>query len=188
MLEIDTLETNAGLIMEQCAQYDKEKSITKVEHITNAVFYCIKVVVDDKVLYAVKKSDLDWKTKKRINVSSVVFENYRLDIDNKDRFTIHNTIDFYVFGDKTFVRSKGNFESIMQYKGTYIRCFEDLKKNPDFCSIFSDMKALDDYIGDNKIQLRRISSIVDKGHYNNPSFMDNLRALHKKYKLKGLSL
>jgi hypothetical protein len=45
-----------------------------------------------------------------------------------------------------------------------------------FSGLFTDLQPLVDYVGSNKIQLRRASAIRQKANYKNAQFMQRLRA------------
>ena len=71
----------------------------------------------------------------------------------------------------------------MNYKAAHIQNFNQLREEDKFSAIFTDLAPLVNYVGENKIQLRRISAIQQKGHYKNPKFMDSLRAHCAVFKL-----
>ena len=81
------------------------------------------------------------------------------------------------------VLDKAKFESVLNYKQAYKEDLEGLLKEPEFKAVFGETGALESYVGENKIQLRRASAIRQKGHYKNPGFMANLRARHGEYDL-----
>ncbi len=45
----------------------------------------------------------------------------------------------------------------------------------EFSRIFSNVATITEFVGTNKIQLRRAIAIREKGHFRNPAFMENLR-------------
>ena len=49
--------------------------------------------------------------------------------------------------------------------------------------MFAATDALESYVGDNKMQLRRASAIRQRGHYKDPAFMSNLRKRHEEFLL-----
>ena len=58
-----------------------------------------------------------------------------------------------------------------------------MNRNSQQC--FSDLQVLRDFVGENKMQLRRASAIRQKGHYKDQNFMQNLRDRHAQF---GLAL
>lgn len=175
-LTISTLETHAGLIVDQAAANVQTKKITKVKDLQNAAFYATKLVSGDKVLYGVKKADFSWRTSKSI---SVFFSDNTLDLSKEISFDIAPSIDFFILKDSIVISQKAHFESVLNYKLAHIDDFDALRKEPDFQAIFSSLDELLKYVGENKMQLRRASAIRQKGHYRNPDFMVRLRTHHK---------
>ena len=49
--------------------------------------------------------------------------------------------------------------------------------------MIAETDALESYVGDSKIQLRRVAAIRQKGHYKAPNFMSNLRRRHQEFQL-----
>jgi hypothetical protein len=47
----------------------------------------------------------------------------------------------------------------------------EAKRQPDFAAVFSDLAPLIQHVGVNKIRLRRMSAVRQKGHYRDGEFM-----------------
>ena len=73
-LRISVDETHAGYILEECAAEIQEKKSSKLRHIQNSTFYVAKYSWEDSVLYAVRKTDASWKTKRALNFQTVLFQ------------------------------------------------------------------------------------------------------------------
>ena len=58
-----------------------------------------------------------------------------------------------------------------------------LQAEPSFAGAFTNMAPLVAYVGNNKIQLRRLSAIRQKRHFENAAFMAALRANAQQYNL-----
>jgi hypothetical protein len=54
---------------------------------------------------------------------------------------------------------------------------------PAFVHAFVDIGPLVAFVGENKLNLRRLSAIRQKGHYRDPEFMARLRELHQEFDL-----
>ena len=183
VLTIPHIETHAGLLIEAVAEQNDDKKIENVKHLRNAEFYLMKFVSGDSILLAIKKTDSGWKTRRAVNVRSVIFADHQLDVDNRPHFEISTQVDFFVYGKTIFSLEKSKFESVLRYKQAHREDFETLQADEDFSGIFADMGPLVDYIGENKIQLRRASAIKQKGHYKDEQFMVRLRELGPAYRL-----
>jgi Kiwa protein KwaB-like len=183
VLSISTLETHAGLILEAAAEELEAKKVTETKHLKNSEFYVMKFSVDDTIVLAVKKADPGWRTKKASNARNLFFADQQLAIDTRPHFEIAKAVDFFVFGENILCINKGKFESVLRYKQAHKDDFSSLQVEPEFASVFSEVGPLIEYIGENKIQLRRASAIKQKGHYKDNEFMDRLRARQTEYKL-----
>lgn len=182
-LTITRIETHAGLLVAEAADQTTKKKVTKVRHIENVPFYAIKMVADGKVLFAIKRTDSSWKTRVSKSVINVVFDNFELKVASAPEFNIAKRVDFFVVDDAILISNKGNFESVLSYKQAHEDDFKALQEEPAFSGVFTSLEALLEYVGTNKIQLRRACAIRQKGHYKNETFMANLRANAQKYKL-----
>lgn len=74
---------------------------------------------------------------------------------------------------------------MLSYKEAHKEDFAELQKETQFLAAFSDIGALAAYVGENKMQLRRVSAIRQKGYYKDPLFMTRLRGRYKEF---GLNL
>lgn len=182
-LTISTIETHVGLVIDQAMDEIESKKVNKIKHLENTEFYALKFVAGRRAVYAVKKVDGSWKTKKALNAISVFFDDDQLDLSTDRSFILSKSIDFFIIDDVVMITNKLNFESVLSYKQAYKEEFISFQEEPDFVTLFSDMTHIISYVGDNKIHLRRVLAIKQKGHYKNPIFMDNLRTLHGRYGL-----
>jgi hypothetical protein len=183
-LSITTLETHAGLIVDQVGAEIGAKKVVKLKDIQNTDFYAIKLVAGDEVMHAVRKADSSWRAKKAFKAISVLFVDNQFDLNASPNFSISKYIDFFILGEDVLISEKGNFESILNFKNAHKDDFVALQAEEEFTAVFSDVEALLTYVGENKIQLRRTSAIRQKGHYKNPDFMKNLKEHHAKYGLQ----
>lgn len=76
---------------------------------------------------------------------------------------------------KILISGKSNFESVLSYKQAHLEDFTELTQQVDFSHIFSNVAPVVEYVGKNKIRLRRALAIHQKGHYKDPVFMGHLR-------------
>jgi hypothetical protein len=181
-LSIGTLETHAGLIIDQAGGDIPSRKVRKLKEIENTAFYAIKLVSGDRILYGVKKADFSWRTSKGI---TVLFSDNILDLAKIPSFDISPRVDFFILDNSIIISQKANFESILHYKEAHKDDFMALQTEPAFAAVFSSLDSLSLYVGENKIQLRRASAIRQKAHYKDPSFMQRLQSRYKEF---GLNL
>jgi hypothetical protein len=176
-------ETNAGLLVEVSASETETKRVQNPERMRNATFYLIKMIHNDTILYAVRRTTTGWQTKRALSARSIFFADNKLDIDNRPHFDLEKTIDFFIFGEELLILHKRNFESTLRYKAAHANDFAELQAEAEFASVFVDLTPLVQHVGVNKIQLRRMSAVRQKAHYRNKEFMGRLRQHHAKYGL-----
>ncbi|WP_307987089.1 Kiwa anti-phage protein KwaB-like domain-containing protein [uncultured Pseudomonas sp.] len=175
VLSIPVDETHAARLIQECVARD-EKKIKKIKEIQNAQFYVIRFTFNDQQsLYAVKSTDDSWKLRKLSGAYRAAFKDNALDLDDTPTFNISKHIDFFIFNNDVIAKSKQKTESILNYKEAHREDFTELKLEPKFSSLFSNMDAINNYVGDNKMQLRRASAIRQKAHYNNDVYIQNIR-------------
>jgi hypothetical protein len=182
-LAIEMEKTHAGLVISEATAQTPQKRVKRVEEIRNSIFYVVKFELDDTAIYAVKKVSSSWRTKKSKGIISVIYTDQTLTLDESPAFEISKTIDFFIVGDKVLIINKENFESALSYKQAHEEAFAVLQEEPEFSAIFSDLTPIRDFVGNNKIQLRRALAIGDRGHYKTLAFMSNLRTHSEKYRL-----
>ncbi len=183
VLTIEVRETLADRILVASSEEDQRAKIENVKHINNAAFYVAKFVMGDNVVYGIKRPDTSWKTRKNLNLTSVIFSDASLDVNSSPAFNIASNFDFLIFDDCIYIKSKGVFEMLLHYKAAHEDDFGELCREQEFSDVFTDLAAIEAYVGDNKMQLRRASAIRQKGHYKDANFLSNLRDRHEDYGL-----
>lgn len=178
VLRIDKLETHADLIIDATANEIPARKVRNLKHVQNTKFYVIKLVTGDEAIYAVRQTDSSWQSKKARNAISVYFADEQLGLDNDPSFTLSKYVDFFIAGSDVIISHKGHFESVLSYRAAHANDFVELQAEQAFAALFTDIAPLVDYIGTNKIQLRRACAIRQKGHYLNADFMAKLREHH----------
>lgn len=182
-LAIDALLTNAGLVIQEAAAEVPARRVKEMPQIQNTVFYVIKLTKSGTTLFAIRKTEGSWQTKRRKDAIYAFFTNNQLGLDDKPSFRISKDVDFFVVDDQILILHKGRFESILAYRQAHIEDFELLQKDQVFKSLFSTLNPLVTFVGTNKIHLRRACAIHEKAHYKNAAFMARLRGDHTKYQL-----
>lgn len=182
-LSISTVETHAGLVIAAAADQLPKFRVTKLKQLENAGFYVTKLVSSGQVLYAFRKADLSWRSKKRLRTIDTLFDDQTLALEPRPAFSLSQKIDFIVLGDEILILNKGNFESVLSYRQAHADEFIMLQGEPEFSGIFTDLAPLVAFVGANKIQLRRACVIRSKGHYRDAHFIGRLRTHHAQYHL-----
>jgi hypothetical protein len=177
-LTLPTDETYAPLIVAAVANETPARKVKALRHLANSKFYAIKLVSPEGTLLAIRKTDNTWSSKKTAGLIKMVYSDDELDVDNDPTFTVQPFFDFYILDDRIFILSKPRFESVLLYKAGHTGAFQTLIGEPEFTAIFSDVAPINDFVGANKIRLRRAIAIQQKGHYRDQNFMANLRQHH----------
>ncbi|WP_449396292.1 Kiwa anti-phage protein KwaB-like domain-containing protein [Devosia riboflavina] len=173
-LTIGADETLADLVVQNCGSETQARKADKLRDINNADFYVIKLVVGDKVLHAVRRTETGWKARKAAQFLNVIWSDEKLDLEEDRAFQISRNVDFIVFDGQVLISNKNNFESVLNFREAHIQDFSQLRLEQDFKNIFSNDALLSEYVGTNKTHLRRIATIRQKGHYKDPIFMSSL--------------
>lgn len=176
VLTLGADETHIALVEGQAANPTEQLKVRQLRQIADADFYMLRFATEDGVLLAVRKTNATWSTRRSSNILRVVFEDEELDVDERPAFSLEPRFDFFVLGGDLFVSNKGRFESVLAYRAGHVEAFQELVDEPDFLGIFSDVAALTEFVGTNKIHLRRAIAIREKAHFRNAEFMENLRA------------
>lgn len=183
VLHIDSLVTHAGLVTAQMGAELPAKKVANLKQVRNTDFYVVKLVSGDSVLYAVRKADASWQSKKAVDYLSVLFADDRLTLQESPSFSVSRHVDFFVLGENVLISHKGAFESVLNYKQAHADDFLVLQAEDEFSSLFSTIAPLVAFVGNNKLHLRRACAIREKAHYKNGAFMDRLRQNHQQFGL-----
>jgi hypothetical protein len=177
-LQIDALETHANAITAEAADPLPGRKVTKLKEVQNTKFYVVKLVKDDQVLHAVRKTDVSWQSRKARNYLSVFFADDQLGLNDNPGFNISLDIDFFILGDDVIITNKPAFESVLNYKEAHTEDFLSLQAEAEFASLFSTVEPLVTFVAANKLHLRRACAIRQKGHYRDAGFMSRLQQFH----------
>ena len=180
-LQIAKDETFADLVIGAAGAETENKRVQKTEQLRNATFYLIKMVNNNAILHAVRRTSAGWKTKRAMSARTIIFDEHQLDLDDRPRFDLEKNIDFFVFDGDLLILHKGHFESVLRYKQAHASDFLSLQKEADFAGIFVELAPLVQHVGNHKIHLRRMSAVRQKGYYRDTEFMNRLRQQHAEY-------
>lgn len=108
-----------------------------------------------------------------------------IDLVDDNNFKIEKDFDFFCFRGEIFIKNKSNFESVLNYREAFEADFSELRQDPEFITKFSELDALVNHVGTNRMHLRRMSAIRQKGFYADEAFM---QLLHENYREYGLEI
>lgn len=161
----------------------QQRKVRNLGHVQNTEFYVIRLTSGPNVLHAVRKTDASWRSSRRGNYIDVLFRDEGLDLDESLQFSLSKYVDFFILDDQILIKEKAKFESIVSYRQAHESDFIELQAEPLFSGLFTNLAPLVAFVGMNKIQLRRVCAIRQKGHYQDQAFMDRLRQHHAQYQL-----
>ncbi|MCE9569953.1 MAG: DUF4868 domain-containing protein [Rhodocyclales bacterium] len=154
----------------------EEHQAIGAKQLNNAAGYVVRArMPDGAILYGVKKTAQNWKTKRSRTLLNLVFREQELDIERNPAFTLERTFDFFVLSDNVLTPNKLAFESLLSYKDSYKSAFKTLQMEPQFVALFTTMQPICDYVGSNSIQLRRMAVIQSKALYQDQAYLTRLR-------------
>lgn len=156
-----------------------EHQVVHAEDLLGSAAYLVRMEHQANTLYCVCRLSGDWTTKERRTRVKVVFTRTELDLAQDDVFAISKHFDFFVLNDDILVVNPKNFESLLEYKTTYINSFAELRADIGFQSAFADVSALETFVGTNTTHLRRMAVVQERGFYNNPAYMQRLLVVNQ---------
>jgi hypothetical protein len=178
-LHLGADETLFPMIEALVNQPPDEHLIENAEDLLGSAAYLVRMEHQGNTLHCVCRLAGDWTTKERRTRKNVIFRRSELDLAQDDVFTISKHFDFFVLNQDVLVVTQKNFESLLEYKTTYINSFAELKADRGFQSAFADMAALETFVGINTTHLRRMAVVQERGFYNNPAYMQRLVAVNE---------
>lgn len=172
-----SLEESDGLIalLQAVDVPEAENTDAQLKQLRGAVGYLVKFQAGEQTVYAVRKTAPTWKPAVRNKLINAIFVNGELSAIPDESFTFDSYFDFYCLNETIFVASKRAYESTVADKKAYKISFDDLTVDPEFLSVFSDVEPLKRYVGQNSMQLRRMTVIQQKALYRAPGFSDRVK-------------
>lgn len=167
-----SLEESEGLIalLQLVDAPEAENTDARLKQLKGAIGYLVKFQSGDRTVYAVRKTAPTWKPTVRNKMINAIFVNGELSAVPDESFTFDAYFDFYCLNETIFVASKRAYESMVSDKKAYKRSFDELTVDPQFLAVFSDVAPLRQHVGQNAIQLRRMTVIQQKALYTIPGF------------------
>lgn len=156
-----------------------EHLIDRAEELLGSAGYLIRLEHQENLLYCVCRLTGDWATRERRTHRNIIFRRSELDLAQDEVFTIAKRYDFFVLNQDILVVNHKSFESLLEYKATYIQSFTELKADLGFQAAFADMAALEAFVGKNTTHLRRMAVVQQRAFYNNAAYMQRLVAVNE---------
>jgi hypothetical protein len=172
----DTLFPSLQALIDQPPE---EHLVQDVKQLNNAAGYVFRLRHGNELLYCVKKTAADWTTRKKKAAMNIFFKESTLDVIDDPSFSIARLFDFFVIGEHVMMTNKAAFESLLNHKDSYEEAYSQLKLEPGFVAAFSDMALIDEFIGTNATQLRRMTVIRARGYYNKADYIARLREINE---------
>ena len=183
VLTLPSDETDVHVIAEAIGQVTNGRKTRSVKTLRNAKFYVVRFVRNGQVVFAARRTDPSWRTKAATSVLTAIYKDRELDLAEDDGFKIHRTFDFFCINGELLVSDKRNFETILNYRAAHENDFAEMQAEAEFAEVFSDLAPLSEFVGTNRLQLRRMSAIRSKSFYKDAAFMSNLRLRFAEYEL-----
>lgn len=183
-LGIGTIDTHADLIVAQTANALPQRKVKNLKQVQNTDFYVVRMTSGGRVLHAVRKTDASWSARRRSGYIDVLFRDEALELDAAPQFSLSRHVDFFIFEDTILIKEKARFESIVSYRQGHVDDFAALRAEAPFAALFTNLAPLVEFVGSNRIQLRRVCAIRQKGHYQDQAFIGRLLQHHAHYGLE----
>ena len=174
-----SLEESDGLIalLQAVDVPEAENTDAQLKQLKGAAGDLVKFQLGEKTVYAIRKTAPTWKPAVRKKLINAIFVNGELSAVPDESFTFDSYFDFYCLNETIFVASKRAYESTVADKKAYKKSFDDLTVDPEFLSVFSDVEPLKKYVGQNSMQLRRMTVIQQKALYRLPGFSHRVKVV-----------
>lgn len=174
-----SLEESEGLIalLQAVDAPEAENTDARLKQLKGAVGYLVKFQSGDRTVYAVRKTAPTWKPTVRNKMINAIFVNGELSSVPNESFSFDAYFDFYCLNETIFVASKRAYEGTVSDKKAYKKSFDQLTVDPHFLAVFSDVAPLRQYVGQNAIQLRRMTVIQQKAVYTTPGFPKRVKGV-----------
>lgn len=181
-LSVSADETDFAALQELVDRPEVDHAVNELDKLKGAAGYLVKFVSDGATLYALRRSPTTWKPiYRKKGVVNTIFKNGELTAVEGVDFTIEPGFDLFALEEVLLVVNKRGFESMMKYRTGYVQAFGELRADPHFVGLFTDLTPLIEHVGQNGTHLRRMAVIQDKSLFLDPAYLSALRAVCAKY-------
>ena len=184
---LDPLETDYVKIAKRLNEIAPEEDVvSSVEEIYRAKAYLIVLRTPQCIeLVAFARIPESWRVKENKGLIPLLFhENRFIDLDEKNKvFRISNHIDFIHYDELLIILSKKGFERGLNFKDGMLRKASAFYSEIKETSLFKNSELLEAKVADNQRYLRKVTTILNLGHYKNFATMEKIRANKEKWGL-----
>ncbi|ANU82999.1 DUF4868 domain-containing protein [Aggregatibacter actinomycetemcomitans] len=153
---------------------------TSYSDLLNSWAYVVLFEEDNKKLYAWKKISADTQPKKVASKNTIFFHNHKLvDLEDKEVFVIYPNYDFFVYQSITFISSKRQFESSMNFREGMKEKSDQVLSDFQNLSVFKNIELIKEHVGENLHRLRKMASILKSGYYKQTDYIEKLISVSK---------
>lgn len=156
----------------------EKRHVRSVSGLQNNLAYVVVFSSNGKKLYGIKKTSSQLGSKKAKKFFDTLFDGEKLDVAENLVFGISKFFDFFYLDERFYILDRLNFESILGYKEHYKKNFNELLSDVNFHSRIDNLQVLKNYVGDNAIQLGRMSAIKEKKKYEDQVYWDSFIGLN----------
>jgi len=175
LLTMTASETDFAKIQTEIMKGTKVPTATKFSDLLNSWAYVVHLQHEGKELYALRKVSTLSKATKVNGLTSMLFQNNMLvDLDDKQIFSIDSKIDLFVYTDVTFITSKKDFESALNFRKGMETSRDTVLTDFTASKFFTDVTPFKEVIASNMRLLRKVAMIRNSGYYKDPAYMKNL--------------
>ena len=180
LLTIDSEITDFSKIEIEIGKgFDNDRA-TSYSDLLKSWAYVILFEKGGKRLYAWKKISSDTQPKKVASKNTIFFHNHKLvDLEDKEVFVIYPNYDFFVYQSITFISSKRQFESSMNFREGMKAKSDQVLSDFQNLSVFKNIELIKEHVGENLHRLRKMASILKSGYYKQTDYIEKLIAVSK---------
>ncbi|MDX9917799.1 MAG: DUF4868 domain-containing protein [Gudongella sp.] len=177
---LETASTDMFNILKDVASPKLPTTVTSLEQLLGTWMYIVRLDIDGKSLFSVRRVSDTWSTKKVFQSINAIFTNNILvDLNEKEIFRIDEKIDFFSFEDLTFIANKKNFEAALNFRKGMENNRDVIIEEFKAMSIFEDASNLGKLVGDNIKRLRKLSQVKNSGYYKDSKFLKCLKEVNE---------
>ncbi len=174
-------ETDFIKILEQLrALNPEEDKISSVDDLLTAKAYLIIIRTNSGIkTIGFKKLEENWKMKQKKDLIYLLFQENRFnDLEDQNIFSISGTVDFIYYDEILFILSKKNFEQGLNFREGMIEKANLFYAEVESQDRLKNIDLLKNRVGNNQRYLRKLATVKNLGHYNNPAFIAKVKELN----------
>lgn len=175
---INSDQTDFYRIFEQLSNLNPEEDIIEdIDELVKAKAYLI--ILRNRAgiqVVGFKTIPENWKMKRNRGLIPLLYsENRFVDLEDENIFSISGSVDLFYFNDTLFILSKKEFESGLNFREGMLEKADEMYREVQQLNLFVNMDILTNKVGNNQRYLRKIATIKNLGHYNNPQFLQRMQ-------------